>query len=107
MRRLTAITAILATAASFAGCAIHPDLLPDRATSLRMAEERRTLPAEERYRHRDAGGALSAGNEVTLLVGGPASFASMIEAVGNARGHGAVEARLCEPVGIGGPLLGS
>ncbi len=105
MRRLTAITAILATAASFAGCAIHPDLLPDRATSLRMAEERRTLPAEERYRHRDAGDELSAGNEVTLLVDGPANFAAMIEAVGNAREQVDVETYIFEPVGIGERLI--
>ncbi len=105
MRRLTAIAGILAATATFAGCAIHPDLLPDRATSLRMAEERRTLPVEERYRHQATGDELSTGNEVSLLVDGPANFAAMIEAVGHAREQVDVETYIFEPVGIGEQLI--
>jgi cardiolipin synthase len=105
MRRLPALTGVLAAAAILAGCAIHPEILPDRATALRMADERRTLPVEERYRHQGAGDELSAGNEVALLVDGPANFAAMIEAVGHASEQVDVETYIFEPDGIGEQLI--
>lgn len=107
MRRLMASTGILAAVALLDACATQPQPLPDRATALRMAQERRTLPVEERYSHQDAGDELSTGNEVTLLVDGPANFAAMIEAVEGAQEQVDVETYIFEPVGIGAELIGA
>src|SRR5690606_40287565 len=63
------------------------------------------LPVEKRYRHQDAGDQLSAGNEVSLLVDGPANFAAMIAAVEQAREQVDVETYIFEPVGIGAELI--
>jgi cardiolipin synthase len=104
MRRMMASAGLLSALALLDGCTT-PDMLPDRTTALQMAQERRTLPVEERYRHRDAGSELSAGNEVSLLVDGPANFAAMIEAVEAAREQIDVETYIFEPVGIGAELI--
>lgn len=87
------------------GCATYPDMLPDRRTALHVAAEHRALPVEKRYRHQDAGDQLSAGNEVSLLVDGPANFAAMIAAVQEAREQVDVETYIFEPVGIGADLI--
>ncbi len=105
MRRLITMTGIVTVLALLDGCATPPDLLPDRATAHRMAEERRAVPAGERFGHRNAGDELSTGNEVTLLVDGPANFAAMIEAVDAAREQVDVETYIFEPVGIGARLI--
>jgi len=104
MRRLMASTGILAVLTLLDGCGF-PDALPDRTTALQMAEKRRTLPIEERYRHPEIGDELSTGNEVTLLVDGEANFEAMIEAVESAREQVDVETYIFDPVGIGGELI--
>jgi len=105
MRRLMTTAGIVTVMALLEGCVSPSELLPDRAAVQEMARERRSLTTGERFGHLDAGEELSKGNEVSLLVDGPANFAAMIEAVDAAREQVDVETYIFEPVGIGARLI--